>query len=95
LQRNQSGGYSDVRLLNPGDEDMATMTKSNPISDLTYDWITVLQSKAEGLNAYEKYIQDAEKEKATECVQMFRKLQEQDARQVEEIRDHLKMMFNK
>ena len=41
---------------------MATATtRSNPIDDLTYDWLTVLQSKAEGLNAYEKYIQDAQK----------------------------------
>lgn len=74
---------------------MATATHTNPISDLMYDWLTVLQSKAEGLNAYEKYIRDAEKENATQCVEMFRKLQEQDARQVEEIRDHLKSMMEK
>jgi len=74
---------------------MATMTQSNPISDLMYDWLTVLQSKAEGLNAYEKYIQDAEKENATECVEFFRRLHEQDAHQVEEIRNHLMQMFGK
>jgi hypothetical protein len=72
----------------------ATMT-ANPISDLMYDWITVLQSKAEGLSAYEKYIRDAEKENATGCVEMFRRLHEQDARMVEEIRDHVKKMMNK
>jgi hypothetical protein len=60
-----------------------------------YDSLTVLQSKAEGLNAYEKYIQDAEHEKATVCVEMFRRLYEQDARMVVEIRDHLKEMMNK
>src|SRR5436305_1296933 len=38
---------------------MPATTSANPISDLMYDWLTVLQSKAEGLNAYEKYIQDA------------------------------------
>jgi len=74
---------------------MASATRSNPISDLTYDWLTVLQSKAEGLNAYEQYIQDAEKENATECVAMFRKLQENDVRQVEEIRDHVMKMLSK
>ena len=37
---------------------MAHMTATNPISDLMYDWLTVLQSKAEGVNAYEKYIRD-------------------------------------
>jgi hypothetical protein len=49
--------------------------------------------EGEGLNAYEKYIQDAQKENATACVEMFRKLQEQDARQVVEIRDHLKKVI--
>ena len=74
---------------------MATLTNTNPISDLMYDWLTVLQSKAQGLNAYEKYIQDAEEENATECVEMFRGLHEQDARQVEEIRDHVMKMMSK
>ena len=69
---------------------MATATTgTNPISDLQYDWLTVLQSKAEGLNAYAKYITDAEGANATDCVELFRKLHEQDAKQVEEIRDHL------
>jgi methylase of polypeptide subunit release factors len=67
----------------------AAPTLQNPISDLTYDWLTVLQSKAEGLNAYEKYIQDAKQENAQECVELFQRLYEQDARQVQEIRDHL------
>jgi len=56
---------------------------------------TVLQSKAKGLHAHEKFIQDAEKENATECAEMFRKLHEEDARQVEEIRDHLMKMMSK
>ncbi|QDV39296.1 hypothetical protein [Tautonia plasticadhaerens] len=68
---------------------------ANPISDLMYDWLTVLQSKAEGLNAYEKYIQDAQKENSQECVEMLRRLHEQDAKQVEQIRDHLVQMLSK
>ena len=74
---------------------MATTTGTNPISDLQYDWLTVLQSKAEGLNAYEKYIQDAQKENSQECVEMFRRLHEQDAKMVQEIRDHLMQMLSK
>jgi hypothetical protein len=58
---------------------MPATISSNPISDLMYDWLTVLQSKAEGINAYEKYIRDAEKENATECADLFRKLHEQDS----------------
>lgn len=75
---------------------MATVTpQASPISDLMFDWLSVLHAKAEGLNAYEQYIRDAEKENATECVEMFRKLSEQDARQVQEIRDHVVAMMKK
>ena len=68
---------------------------ASPINDLMYDWLTVLQSKAEGLNAYAKYIQDAEKENAQECVTFSRKLHDQDTRQVQEIKDHLAKMMTK
>ncbi len=74
---------------------MTTATHANPIPNLMYDWLQVLTSKAEGLNAYDQYIQDAEREGATKCTEMLRKLQEQDARQVEEIKEHVKMMFDK
>jgi hypothetical protein len=74
---------------------MPATTSANPISDLMYDWLTVLHSKAEGLHAYEKYIRDAQKQGATECVDFFRRLREQDVHQVEEIRDHLMQMMNK
>jgi hypothetical protein len=73
---------------------MATQTTSaNPISDLMYDWLTVLQSKAEGIHAYEKYIRDAEKEDSAECVEMFRRLYEQDIQQAQEIKEHLHQMM--
>jgi hypothetical protein len=72
---------------------MPATVSANPISDLMYDWLTVLQSKAEGLNAYEKYIQDAERENATECVELFRRLHDQDVQMVHEIKDHLTRMM--
>ena len=74
---------------------MAATTNGNPVSDLMYDWLTVLQSKAEGLNAYEKYIKDAEAAGATQCVEMFRKLHDHDAQLVREVKDHVAMMMSK
>ena len=74
---------------------MAAATQINPISDLMYDWLTVLQSKAEGVNAYEKYIRDAEAEGAAKCADLFRRLHEQDTRRLEEILNHVKMMMAK
>ena len=74
---------------------MAQTTGQNPISDLMYDWITVLHAKAEGLNAYEKYIKDAEEAGSTECVEMLRRLHEHDSRMVEEVKDHVFGMIAK
>ena len=74
---------------------MAATTAKNPISDLMYDWITVLQNKAEGVTAYEKYIRDAEKAGSQECVELFRKLHEQDVRMLEQVRDHVVGMMAK
>jgi hypothetical protein len=71
----------------------ATTTSANPISDLMYDWLTVLRAKAEGINAYEKYIRDAEEENATECADLFRRLHEEDVRQVKQIKDHFTRMM--
>jgi hypothetical protein len=73
---------------------MATTAK-NPVSNLMYDWLTVLQNKAEGVSAYEKYLKDAEAENATECVAMLKKLHEQDVRMLEEIKNHVFGMIAK
>ena len=35
-------------------------TDPHPLSDLAYDWITLIQNKAQALNAYDQYIKDAE-----------------------------------
>ncbi|HVS39416.1 MAG TPA: hypothetical protein VMS17_27915 [Gemmataceae bacterium] len=74
---------------------MPQTASANPVSDLMYDWLTVLHSKAEGLNAYDQYIRDAQKENATECVQLLRKLRDQDAAMVKEIKDHVAKMMAK
>jgi len=72
---------------------MATATAANPVSDLLYDWLTVLHNKAEGLNAYEKYIKDAQEAGSEECVEMFRRLHEYDTRMLQEVKDHVFSMI--
>jgi hypothetical protein len=67
----------------------------NPISNLMYDWLTILQSKAEAITAYEKYMRDAEEMGDTESMELFHKLHEQDVWQVKEIKEHLEnLMFS-
>ncbi|NJL85960.1 MAG: hypothetical protein HC886_08240 [Leptolyngbyaceae cyanobacterium SM1_1_3] len=59
------------------------------ISNLEYDWLTVLQSKTESLQAYDKYIRDAEEANSQPCVEMLKKLRAAESKQVQEIRQHL------
>ncbi len=66
-----------------------TSQASQVISDLEYDFLTVLQEKAKGLQAYEAYIQDAQTAGSQPCVELFQKLHQQDAQQIQEIRHHL------
>ena len=64
-------------------------TDSHPLSDLEYDWITLIQNKSQALMAYDKYIKDAEQAKSTECAAFFRKVHEADNAQLQEARQHL------
>jgi hypothetical protein len=68
---------------------MAATATKNPITNLMYDWLTVLQNKAQAVAAYEKYLRDAEAEKSTECVAMLRKLHDQDVQSLEEVKNHV------
>jgi hypothetical protein len=62
---------------------------AKPLSDLMFDWLTVLQNKSEGLAAYDRYLKDAEAAGAAECVAMFKKLRDQDTRLVAEVKAHV------
>ncbi len=67
----------------------------SPISNLEYDFVTVLQEKAKGLKAYETYIQDAQQAGSQPCVELFQKLHQQDMQQIQEIRHHLQEVMQK
>jgi rubrerythrin len=65
------------------------------VSDLEYDWLTVMQNKAEAMNAYEKYIKDAEEANSQECIELFRKLKQAEAEHIQEVRKHLLKVMQK
>ncbi|MBE9053805.1 hypothetical protein IQ243_26075 [Nostocales cyanobacterium LEGE 11386] len=60
-----------------------------PISNLEYDFITVLHNKAEAVKAYEHYIKDAQEVNSQPCVELFQKLRQSEIEQAQEIRHHL------
>ena len=67
---------------------METRTQKT-ISNLEYDLLTALHNKAEAVNAYDQYIQDAQQMNSQPCVQLFEKLKQQDLETSQEIRHHL------
>lgn len=68
------------------------MTKSStlsPIDDLTYDVITVLQHKAKALQAYDKYINDADEEEDDELKELFIEMRRQDEDHIQVLKESL------
>jgi hypothetical protein len=66
-----------------------TSTDRHPLSNLEYDWITLIQNKAQALVAYDQYIQDAEQAHSKECADFFRRVHDADKAQLAEARQHL------
>lgn len=57
-----------------------------PIDDLTYDLITVLHEKSKGLEAFDRYLEDA---RGDDVEDLLHEIREQDERAIEELQDHL------
>ena len=68
---------------------------SQPIGNLEYDFVTVLQNKAEAVRAYDSYIKDAKEAGSDPCVQLFEKMRQSDMQQIQEIRHHLQEVMQK
>lgn len=64
-----------------------------PISNLEYDFITVLHNKAEAVKAYEVYIQDAQEANSQPCIELFQKLRQSEIEQAQEVRHHLQAVM--
>ena len=69
-------------------------TDTHPLSDLAYDWITLIQNKAQALMAYDQYIKDAEQAGSPECAAFFRKVHDSDKAQLAEAKEHLKTVLD-
>lgn len=70
-------------------------SSANTISDLEYDLLTVLKNKAEAVQMYDTYIQDAQQAGSQPCADLLRKLQQADSDQVQELRRHLQEVMQK
>ena len=62
---------------------------SLPLSNLAYDWVTLVQNKAQALVAYDQYIKDAEAAGSADCASFFRKVHDADKAHLAEAKEHL------
>jgi rubrerythrin len=69
--------------------------KKRPVSDLEFNLVTILHNKAEATRAYDTYMQDAQSCGAQDCVELFKKLQQQEIEQAKEVRSHLQKVLEK
>ncbi len=60
------------------------------INNVSYDLLTVLQNKLEGLAAYDKYIQDSQSDQQVR--QIFEQLKQQDQQQVQNLRAQIERL---
>lgn len=68
---------------------MSKSSTLSPIDDLTYDVITVLQNKAKALEAYDKYIGDADDEDEEELKELFVEMRRQDEDHIQVLKEAL------
>lgn len=68
---------------------------SKVISDLEYDLLAVLKNKSNAIQLYKTYIQDAQNAGSQPCVELLKKLQQQDKEHAQEVRQHLQEVMQK
>ncbi|HJQ23292.1 MAG TPA: hypothetical protein VKA60_05210 [Blastocatellia bacterium] len=71
---------------------MANQNASNqsgnlPLDDLCYDLITVIHQKSKALDAYDKYLRDAQND--NEVGQLLEQIRQQDTEHVQQLKQHL------
>jgi hypothetical protein len=64
-----------------------------PVDNVTYDLITILHTKLEGLAAYQKYMQDATGDQ--EFLQILQQCQQQDTQMAQQLQQHLAKHISK
>lgn len=74
---------------------MVATGNTKAVSDLEYDLLALLKNKSEAVQIYNAYIQDAQENNASACVELFKKLQQQEMKQAEEVRGHLQEVMQK
>lgn len=65
------------------------------IADLEYDLLAVLKSKSDAVLLYDQYIQDAQQADSQPCLELLRKIQQEDRKHAQQVRQHLQEVMQK
>jgi hypothetical protein len=76
-----------------GGQTGSQQTGNFPLSNICYDVITVLHEKAKGLEAYDKYLKDAQSEQ--EVSQLLQKIRRQDEQAIQELQQCLTKLLGR
>lgn len=66
---------------------MKSATITSPLDDLTYDIVSIIQKKAEGLEAYEKYMKDAQQDE--EVMELLEEMRSADVENIQALKEIL------
>lgn len=58
-----------------------------PLDNLTFDLITILHEKSKGLEAYDKYLRDAQNDQ--QLREVLERIRQDDQRHINELQQHL------
>lgn len=62
------------------------------MDNLSYDLLTALQSKLEGVSIYDRYIQDSQQAGDQESMTLFQQLKQQDVQHAEQLRSAIERL---
>ena len=68
-------------------QNAANQSGNFPLDNLCYDLITVIQEKSQALEAYDKYMRDAQND--NELRQLLEQIRQQDMQQLQQLMQHL------
>jgi Mg/Co/Ni transporter MgtE len=66
---------------------MSGSSSGYAIDNLTYDLITIIHEKSQALEAYDKYIQDAQSN--PQVAQLLQQIRQQDQQTIQQLMQHL------
>ena len=65
--------------------------QTSPLDNLTYDVVTLIHEKAKGLEAFDKYIEDARED--DELTEVLERTRDSDRECIQELKEHLSRLL--